>query len=299
MNSLVVYHPAENRDADWDTVTEDLPARQVHDYGRVSQNIPSNPAASSATENAFENWVSWSLAKYYNRFAPYTEPDFTAIPSQGSSGFLFGCSFKALWSNPAATQFDSGALPVATEFANRLFPTIKSNQPMTESKTRRAFYIPGGISMNYPWAGTLQVLREWKRAANELGNESVRKAELLETDKVSNQLLNEDEILVFRGDPDDKDFVPCSKATVERAKEFLSAYASARVKKSFLPKVLPGPHGSIDIHWKNKKRELLVNIPADPEKPATFYGDDFGAVNIHGSARIGEIEELIACWLES
>jgi hypothetical protein len=40
------------------------------------------------------------------------------------------------------------------------------------------------------------------------------------------------------------------------------------------PKILPGPHGSIDLHWKMPKRELLINIPANPEEPGSYYGDD-------------------------
>jgi hypothetical protein len=38
--------------------------------------------------------------------------------------------------------------------------------------------------------------------------------------------------------------------------------------------ILPGPYGSIDLHWRTPKRELLINVPDDAEGPASYYGDD-------------------------
>ena len=40
------------------------------------------------------------------------------------------------------------------------------------------------------------------------------------------------------------------------------------------PRILPGPYGSIDLYWRTPKRELLINIPANAEEPASYYGDD-------------------------
>lgn len=39
-----------------------------------------------------------------------------------------------------------------------------------------------------------------------------------------------------------------------------------------VPIIAPADHGSIDIHWQNNGRDLLINVPADPQKPATYYG---------------------------
>jgi hypothetical protein len=40
------------------------------------------------------------------------------------------------------------------------------------------------------------------------------------------------------------------------------------------PRILPGPDGNIDLHWKTPQRELLISIPSDPTEPAAYYGDD-------------------------
>jgi hypothetical protein len=41
-----------------------------------------------------------------------------------------------------------------------------------------------------------------------------------------------------------------------------------------VPRISPGPDGSIDIHWKSKSPELLINIPSDLSEPADYYGDN-------------------------
>ena len=63
------------------------------------------------------------------------------------------------------------------------------------------------------------------------------------------------------------------------------------------PRILPGPHGSIDVHWKMPRFELLVNIPQDPSKPATFYGDDFGNSSIRGNLNPAEAIAGLVVWL--
>ena len=50
-----------------------------------------------------------------------------------------------------------------------------------------------------------------------------------------------------------------------------------------LPEILPGPDGSIDLHWDYPAYEMLINIPADPANKAGFYGDDRGENHIKGS----------------
>lgn len=75
--------------------------------------------------------------------------------------------------------------------------------------------------------------------------------------------------------------------TLARALRFLqrsfhSILAERRVEMT-LPEVLPGPKGSIDLHWKASDSELLINVPEDVNAPATFYGDDYGQLRIKGS----------------
>lgn len=40
------------------------------------------------------------------------------------------------------------------------------------------------------------------------------------------------------------------------------------------PLITPGPNGSIDLDWTMPGRELLLNIPVDPDAPAVYYFDD-------------------------
>jgi hypothetical protein len=63
------------------------------------------------------------------------------------------------------------------------------------------------------------------------------------------------------------------------------------------PRINPGPDGSIDIHWKKKKFELLLNFPSDARLPAGFYGDDYGAVKIKGKIRTDVFNQGFLLWL--
>ena len=74
--------------------------------------------------------------------------------------------------------------------------------------------------------------------------------------------------------------------TLKRAVWFLTSHAERLCSKYGVrlpvPKIGPGPNGSIDIHWKSPW-ELLINIPADPNEMASFYGDNYGSQKIRGS----------------
>ena len=50
-----------------------------------------------------------------------------------------------------------------------------------------------------------------------------------------------------------------------------------------LPRLLPGPDGSIDLHWiESNGHDLLLNLPASPDEKVTFYGDSRGGSTIKG-----------------
>lgn len=94
---------------------------------------------------------------------------------------------------------------------------------------------------------------------------------------------------------------PVSPETWKRALEFVVIHAAlvwARHAAIIPPfRVLPGPDGSIDLHWKTTTRELLINIPSDSDMPATFYGDNFGAGQQRGSIKLGDLNVSIFAWL--
>lgn len=69
-----------------------------------------------------------------------------------------------------------------------------------------------------------------------------------------------------------------TRATWERAVNFLNNSArrlwSNQGMRVDAPDIAPGPDGSVDIHWDRPTYEMLINVPADPAGPITFYGDD-------------------------
>jgi hypothetical protein len=86
------------------------------------------------------------------------------------------------------------------------------------------------------------------------------------------------DILNFEDDWDDEGSPAYKTSTWERATSFLRRSAlhlwQAHHIVLDIPKILPGPVGSIDLHWKTDQRELLINIPETLDEPANFYGDD-------------------------
>ena len=77
--------------------------------------------------------------------------------------------------------------------------------------------------------------------------------------------------------------------TWERMRQLLVTHAALVWQRTGLiipvPRIMPGPEGSIDLHWKTSRRELLLNVPEDAAKAATYYCDDFGQEEITGPDR--------------
>jgi hypothetical protein len=63
------------------------------------------------------------------------------------------------------------------------------------------------------------------------------------------------------------------------------------------PRILPGPDGSIDIHWKTDAYELLVNMPAVASQPATYYGDRRGQNMIKGTIDTSQQQIWLLVWM--
>ena len=94
-----------------------------------------------------------------------------------------------------------------------------------------------------------------------------------------------------------------SEETCDRMSKFLLNHskqlAAACGIEALIPKILPGPNGSIDLLWKSDDYELLLNIPADLQSPASFYGDDQGSLCIKGTLDPDKINQGILQWLMS
>ncbi|MHA1798613.1 MAG: hypothetical protein ACTSVY_09215 [Candidatus Helarchaeota archaeon] len=66
-----------------------------------------------------------------------------------------------------------------------------------------------------------------------------------------------------------------------------------------VPKILPGPDGSIDIHWRTKDFELLVNIPENSNEPASYYGDNYSNSSTEGASLLENLNEMIIPFLRT
>jgi hypothetical protein len=135
------------------------------------------------------------------------------------------------------------------------------------------------------WPREIDTIEKWTRQEEdrELKAEIERAKEMLE-------LTNDEEV-----------GPAYSREAFNRAISFLATHSAKGYDLcSFYPpapKIGPGPGGSIDLHWKEEKWELLVNIPADDTRVAVFYGDDYGKANFKGSFDPRTVNRGIVAWL--
>ncbi|HLG13013.1 MAG TPA: hypothetical protein VJH03_00595 [Blastocatellia bacterium] len=108
-------------------------------------------------------------------------------------------------------------------------------------------------------------------------------------------------ILDLKDNWDDEGSPAYEESTWARALDFLTLNAITlwrhRAVWVCAPRILPGPQGSIDLHWRTGGRELLVNIPASLSEPADFYGDNGSCNVIKGKLDTSEDNEWILLWL--
>lgn len=102
-------------------------------------------------------------------------------------------------------------------------------------------------------------------------------------------------ILELKENWDDEGSPPYKKSTWIRAIKFVSDYAlwifTETNKVIDTPKICHGPNGSIDILWKKGNYRLLINIPENTEKPASFYGDDYNSQKVKGEFNISNYNQ--------
>jgi len=94
-----------------------------------------------------------------------------------------------------------------------------------------------------------------------------------------------------------------SEETWKRATQFLLRHATYILKELGtvidIPVIGPGPDGSIDLHWKTDRFEMLLNFPKDVNERANFYGDDFGSIYIKGTLDPAAYHHGLLLWLKS
>ena len=119
--------------------------------------------------------------------------------------------------------------------------------------------------------------------------------------ELEEEILRASEMLKLEDDWDGEGSPAISKDTFDLAADFLESHSRYLWEHSCLclpvPRISPGPNGSIDLHWKRETWELLVNIPADTNETAVFYGDNYGVQKINGSIDPKKGNFGITTWL--
>ena len=91
-------------------------------------------------------------------------------------------------------------------------------------------------------------------------------------------------MLELEKDWDGEGAIPIAESTWQRAVDFLRGAASTLWRKYNLqlesPTIVPASDGSIDLHWKLSRRELLINVPSGQGQWADYYGDNKQGGNV-------------------
>ena len=87
------------------------------------------------------------------------------------------------------------------------------------------------------------------------------------------------DMLKLENNWDGEGAVRISGQTWQKAVNFLTRHRFTWDLEQNVPTISPLPNGSIDLHWKSEKFELLVNIQEKSEQ-AGVYGDDYKTAQI-------------------
>nr|MDO8116239.1 hypothetical protein [Candidatus Sigynarchaeota archaeon] len=63
------------------------------------------------------------------------------------------------------------------------------------------------------------------------------------------------------------------------------------------PSILACPDGSVDIQWRTREFDLLVNVPGDINDPVTFSADDYRGNASRGTCDLKASNPILVSWL--
>jgi hypothetical protein len=185
-------------------------------------------------------------------------------------------------------------------FSGRMKGEIASPRPFKWLRKR-----PLG---NPTWAtaeGTHPISEEimpWKRLTGEFAV-GLSTADLEHgADQLVNLVKKSRRILELHDDWDHEGGQGYVEATWRRSMALLFAFLSLGEDESQpieLPDISPADHGSIDLHWKNSRRELLINVPALGEEPVTYYGENANHDSLAGAISSDQMRLILVRWLVS
>ena len=98
-------------------------------------------------------------------------------------------------------------------------------------------------------------------------------------------------ILRLEEDWDDAGCPAYKPETLDAAAQFLYQIDNP---EAINVRIAPASEGSIDLHWKTDKFELLINFHSD--NSVSYYGDDYNGNLIRGGSC--PKPELISCWMK-
>lgn len=100
-------------------------------------------------------------------------------------------------------------------------------------------------------------------------------------------------MLEWADDWDDNGTKAFEQGTWDRVMRVLQAlWDCARMKELIpAPDIGPCSGGSIDLHWCFPGRELLINVPEDPNEACGYYGDNNGPIDALADRIKGELFE--------
>lgn len=134
----------------------------------------------------------------------------------------------------------------------------------------------------------------WRRTKPARKDAGQRILPFLPTDlsPISDAIENSKVIFNRPPDPSDDLALTCSQETWRRATKILTDHALSVWEKAKVvirsPVISAGPDGSVDLYWTAAPYGLLLNVPADPTQPATYYGDD--ATNPDSNRTSGKLD---------
>lgn len=149
---------------------------------------------------------------------------------------------------------------------------------------------------------TAEATRAWDQETGEIESwPQVGKDQIqVENCELQGEIENARKAILEHANSRSEDVDYYSLTTFARAVAFLVAH-SEYLRQFDLdlptPHIGPGPDGSVDLHWKRSSWELLVNIPAEEDSMASFYGDNYGVQKIKGSVDPKTCNVGLAAWL--
>lgn len=108
-------------------------------------------------------------------------------------------------------------------------------------------------------------------------------------------------ILSLEDNWDDEGSPSFTETTWSRATKLIKDLANSHWRACGVwvnpPRILPALQGSIDVHWKTEKRELLMNVPAEVGASFGYYGSGSSKDTIKGKLDPSLPNDWILMWL--